>query len=67
MAEKRETTFGNSFKEKVILKRDLKSIFYRNYAAKFLDETFGEMLDDDKFLRWLAKSLDYKTFRLKKF
>ena len=32
----------------------------------FLDETLGEMLDGDKFLRWLAKSLDYETFRLKK-
>ena len=31
-----------------------------------MNETFSEMLDDDKFFRWLAKSLDYKTSRLKK-
>ena len=48
------------------IKCDLRSRYYKHNAAKFLDETFGDMLDDDKFLRWLAKSLDYKTFQFKK-
>lgn len=51
MAEQFQTTFENSFEEKVLLKIkcDLKSRLYKHSAAKFLNETFGEMLDDDKF------------------
>lgn len=51
MAEQFQTTFENSFEEKVLLKIkcDLKSRFYKHSAAKFLNETFGEILDDDKF------------------
>ena len=30
-----------------------------------MDETFREALNDDCYLRWLAKNLDYKTYRLK--
>ena len=46
---------------------NLKSRFYKHNAVKFLDGAFGEMLDGDKFIRWLAKSLDHKTFGRNKF
>ena len=68
MAEKRENTFEKTFKERVLLKfeSDLKNRFYKQSAAKFLHETFGaEMLHDDNFLRWFAKRLDYKMYRLR--
>ena len=60
MAEKRENTFEKTFKERVLLKikSDLRNRFYKQSAAKFL-------LHDDNFLSWLAKRLDYKTYRLK--
>ena len=68
MAEKRENTFEKTFKERVLLKikSDLRNRFYKQSAAKFQHETFGaEMLHDDNFLSWLAKRLDYKTYRLR--
>ena len=68
MTEKRENTFEKTCKERVLLKikSDLTNRFYKQSAAKFLHETFGaEMLHDDNFLRWLAKRLDYKTYRLR--
>ena len=67
MAEERDHIFENRFKESVLMKikSDLKGRFFKHNAAKFLDETFGEALNDDRFLRWLAKNLDYKTYRLK--
>ena len=67
MAEERDHIFENRFKESVLMKikSDLKGRFFKHNALKFLDETFGEALNDDRFLRWLAKNLDYKTYRLK--
>ena len=68
MAEKRENTFEKSFKERVLLKIKsyLRNRFYKQSTAKFLYETFAaEMLHDDNFLCWLAKRLDYKTYRLR--
>ena len=67
MAEECDHVFENRFKESVLMKikSDLKGRFFKHNAAKFLDETFGEALNDDLFLRWLAKNLDYKTYRLK--
>ena len=67
IAEKRDLVFEKQFKESVLLKMksDLKSRFFKHNAAKYLDETFGEALEDDGFLRWLAKNIDYKTYRLK--
>ena len=66
MAEKRENTFEKTFKERVLLKikSDLRNRFYKQSVAKFLHEIFGaEMFHDDNFLSWLAKRLDYKTYR----
>lgn len=62
LAEKRDNMFERQFKESVLskLKCDLNSRFYKHTAAKFLDETFGEALDNECFIRWIAKSLDYK-------
>ena len=68
MAEKRENTFEKTCKERVLLKikSDSRIKFYKQSAAKFLHETFGaEMLHDGNFLRWLAKRLDYKMYRLR--
>ena len=67
MAEKRDILFETRFKESILLKMksDLKSRFFKHHAAKYLYDTFGESLEDDGFLRWLAKNLDYKTYRLK--
>ena len=68
MAEKHENIFEKTFKERVLLKikSGLRNRFYKESAAKFLHEIFGaEMLHDDNFLSWLAKRLDYKTYRLK--
>ena len=33
------------------IKSNLKGRFFKHNAAKFLDETFGEALNDDRFLR----------------
>ena len=68
MAEKRDNTFEKTFIERVLLKikSDLRNRFCKQSAAKFLHETFrAEMLHDDNFLSWLAKRLDYKTYRLR--
>ena len=68
MAEKRENTFEKTFKKKALLKfkSDLRNRFYKQSDAKFLHGTFvAEMLHDDNFLSWLAKRLDYKTYRLR--
>lgn len=43
----------------------LKKQIFRHHAAKFLGEKFGEMLNDESSLRWLAKQLDCKTYQLK--
>ena len=67
MAEEHDHIFENRFKESVLMKieSDLKGRFFKHNATKFLDETFAEALNDNRFLRWLAKNLDYKTYRLK--
>ena len=68
MAEKRANTFEKTFKKGVLLKIkcDLRNRFYKQSVAKFLHETFGaEILHDDNFLSWIAKRLDYKTYRLR--
>ena len=67
MAEELDHIFGNRFKESVLMKikSDLKGRFFKHNAAKFFDEDFGEAVNDNRFLRWLAKSLDYKTYRLR--
>ena len=64
MTEIRDKFYKNSFKERVLLKvnSDLKSLFFKHHAAKVLDETFDEMLNDESFLRWLTKQLDYKAY-----
>ena len=69
MAEKRENTFEKTFKKRALLKfkNDLRNMFCKQSDAKFLHGTFvAEMLHDDNFLSWLAKRLDYKTYRLRK-
>ena len=68
MAEKPENTFEKTCKERVLLKikSDSRNRFHKQSAAEFLHETFGaEMLHDDNFLRWFAKRLDYKMYRLR--
>ena len=53
MGEERDHISENRFKESVLMKinSDLKGRFFKHSAAKFFDETFGEALNDDRFLR----------------
>ena len=45
------------------LKRDFKD--NQKGAVKFILDCFDEMLNDDGFIAWLTKSINYKPCRLK--
>ena len=55
------------FRNKVLnkLQMDMKSCTSKRSAAKFLVESFGDLLDDFNFACWLAKQLELKSCRLK--
>ena len=55
------------FRNKVLnkLQMDMKSWTSKRSAAKFLVESFGDLLDDFNFACWLAKQLELKPCRLK--
>ena len=46
------------------LKLDLKNS--KTEAARYMQSSFGEMLDDEGFLNWLSSAVGYKPNRLKK-
>ena len=46
------------------LKLDLKNS--KTEAARYMQSSFGEMLDDEGFLNWLSSAVGYKLNRLKK-
>ena len=57
----RDKKHENTFTQ-VVLKKlecDFKSSTSKHSAAKFLHESFGEMLEDYHFIRWLSKKLDF--------
>ena len=62
-SRKREFDHETLFKNKVInkIKQDIHNRFHKYSAAKFLKESSDDALDDDAFLRWIAKKLDRRT------
>ena len=57
--------YENKFNSCVIshLKKKLKE--NRREAVSYMRECFGTLLDDQHFLKWLSKAVDYKLYRLK--
>ena len=64
--QKRNKAFDNTFISKIPAKltSDLKNRFDKHSAAKFIVESFGEMVNDFTFIAWLAQKLNYKPQRL---
>ena len=65
-AEIRNEHYEIQFKEKMLMKikMDFKNRFFKHSAAKFLHDTFGEMINDVRFVRWLAKGIDMRPYKL---
>ena len=55
------TTFNSCVKSH--LKKELKE--NRRKAVIYMRECFGTLLDDENFLRWLSREVDYKPYLLK--
>ena len=57
--------YENKFSSCVMshLKKKLKE--NRREAVSYMRECFGTLLDDQHFLKWLSKAVDYKLYRLK--
>ena len=66
-ANQRDIDHESLFRNKVLyqLKSDIKSRNSKHSAAKFLNESFGDSLNDYSFVCWLAEKLELKPCRLK--
>ena len=65
--QNREEIYEQLFKDKVLKKMQvaLKTRHFRHATAKYLHDAFGDTLNDNQFIHWLARKLELRSCRMR--